>query len=106
VEAFENTYREILTDVKTKLPNCEIVLLEPFLIPVDPEKDAWRVDLDPKIAAVRKLSREFGVTFIPFDGLFQELCAKQDPALFSADGVHPNDAGHAFIAQEWLKRVL
>ncbi len=106
VEAFESTYREILTEVKEKLPDCKIILLEPFLIPVDPQKDAWRIDLDPKIGAVRRLSREFQTVFIPLDGLYQELCTDKDPSLFSADGVHPNDAGHAFLAEQWLKRVL
>ncbi len=105
-ETFETTYREILTEVREKLPYCKIILLEPFLIPTDPQKEAWRVDLDPKIGAVRRLSREFGTVFVPLDGLYQEICADQDPVLFSADGVHPSDAGHAFLAQQWLKRVL
>ena len=103
--AFENTYREILTDVKEHLPNCRIILIEPFIIPVDPRKEEWRVDLDPKIGAIRKLAREFGADYIPMDGLYQELCAKEDPALYSGDGVHPNDAGHAFLAKQWLMRL-
>ena len=103
-EAFENTYREILTEVKEKLPNCRIILIEPFIIPVDPSKEEWRVDLDPKIGAIRKLAREFGTDYIPMDGLYQELCAKEDPAAYSGDGVHPNDAGHAFLAKQWLMR--
>lgn len=106
VEDFETVYREILTEVKEKLPDCKIILLEPFLIPVDPAKDEWRVDLDPKIGAVRRLSREFNATFIPLDGLYQEICVGVDPANYSADGVHPNDAGHAFLAKQWLNRVL
>lgn len=103
-EDFENTYREILTEVKEKLPECRIILIEPFIIPVDPAKEEWRVDLDPKIGAVRKLAREFCVEFIPMDGLYQELCAQEDPATYSEDGVHPNDAGHAFLAEQWLNR--
>ena len=104
--SFEATYRDILTEVREKLPDCRIILLEPFLIPVDPQKELWREDLDPKIQAVRRLSREFQTEFIPLDGLYQELCATRDPALFSADGVHPSDAGHAFLAEQWLKRIF
>lgn len=105
-EAFEATYREILTEVKEKLPDCKIILLEPFIIPVDPQKEEWREDLDPKIGAVRRLAREFNAVFIPLDGLYQELCSQNDAGLYSGDGVHPNDAGHAFLAEQWLKRVL
>ncbi len=104
--AFEATYREILTEVKEKLPECQIVICEPFIIPVDPSKEEWREDLDPKIGAVRRLAREFEAIFIPLDGLYAELCAQNDPALFSDDGVHPNDAGHAFLAEQWLYRVM
>lgn len=106
MEQFEQTYREILTEVQNKLPNCRIILLEPFLIPSDPEKERWRVDLDPKIEAVRRLSRKFHTEFIPLDGLYQEQCAQNNPTEFSADGVHPSDKGHAFLAKEWIKRVL
>ncbi len=101
VESFEQTYREILTEVKEKLPDCKIIILEPFLIPVDPAKEEWRVDLDPKINSIRKLTREFSAIFIPLDGLYQEACSQHSPAEYSADGVHPNDVGHAFLAEQW-----
>ncbi len=83
----------------------EIILLEPFLIPADPAKAVFREDLDPKIQVIREVARKYKVEFVPLDGIFAEKCVFTDPAVFSADGVHPADDGHAVIAAEWLKRV-
>ena len=78
-EAFEASYRSILTDVREKL-GAQIVLCEPFLLPVPPDRRAWRVDLDPKIAVVRELAREYEATLVPLDGIFAQACTRREPA--------------------------
>jgi acyl-CoA thioesterase-1 len=80
-----------------------LVLLEPFLLPVKAEQAAWREDLDPKIAVVRKLAAEFGATFLPMDGSFAVAAAARPAAEWAADGVHPTLAGHALLARQWLQ---
>ncbi len=103
VEAFEAGYRDILT--QTKATGAFITIMEPFVLPYPADRVAWREDLDPKIQAVRRLAREFGAVYIPLDGLLAELITTREPQYYSADGVHPTDAGHAFIAKAWLKAV-
>jgi len=104
-EAFETSCRSILKDVRGKL-DAQIVLCEPFLLPVPPDRAAWRVDLDPKIAVVRKLAREFEATLVPLDGIFAQASTRREPAFWAPDGVHPTPAGHALIAQAWLRAVI
>ncbi|SHF49039.1 Lysophospholipase L1 [Caldanaerobius fijiensis DSM 17918] len=104
VEAFESDYRYILDQVKEKL-NAKIILCEPFVLPTPEDRVQWREDLDPKIHVVRKLAREYGAIFIPLDGIMAQACARKEPAFWAADGVHPTPAGHALIAQAWLKAV-
>ncbi|WP_234346410.1 hypothetical protein [Cellulomonas timonensis] len=48
------------------------MLVEPFLTPVRPEQHAWSPDLDPRIAVVRHLAAEHGVTLAPADGLLAQ----------------------------------
>jgi lysophospholipase L1-like esterase len=84
----------------------KIILLEPFLVPSAPEKMHFYDDVYEKILVVRKLAREFKTTFIPLDGIFAEACVATPSEVFSLDGVHPTDAGHSLIAQEWLKRIV
>mgnify|MGYP001251089290 CR=1 FL=1 len=104
VEAFEADYRHILERTKKEL-GAKLIICEPFVLPFPEDRLAWREDLDPKIAAVRKLAREFGAIFIPLDGIFAAACAAREPAFWAADGVHPTFRGHALIAQAWLKAV-
>lgn len=104
VEAFESDYRYILDQVKERL-NAKIILCEPFVLPTPEDRVQWREDLDPKIHVVRKLAREYGAIFIPLDGIMAQACARKEPAFWAADGVHPTPAGHALIAQAWLKAV-
>lgn len=104
VEAFEADYRYILDQVKEEL-GAKIIILEPFVLPTPEDRMQWREDLDPKIQAVRKLAREYGALLIPLDGIMAQACTRREPAFWAADGVHPTPAGHALIAQAWLKAV-
>jgi len=103
-EAYEHDYRTILTDVRDKL-NARLIVVEPFLLPTPPDREAWRVDLDPKIAVARKLAREFGAVFVPLDSVFAEAATHREMAFWLSDGVHPTAAGHALIAQAWLRAI-
>ncbi len=79
--------------------------MEPFLIPVQEMQIKWREDLDPKINAIRELAREFGAELIPLDGIFNSVSIYKPLNFWTADGVHPTEAGHALIAREWLKFI-
>jgi len=103
-EEFESVYAELLSQVRDKL-GAHLVLCEPFLLDTMPERARWREDLDPKIHTVRKLAREFGAHLVPFDGLFASAATQRELAFWSADGVHPSAAGHALMAQAWLRAV-
>lgn len=103
-EAYEKNYRTLLEWLRRDLPQAKLMVIEPFLIPTDSQKDCWHEDLDPKIQAARKLAREYADYFLPMDGLFQRMIVKgAGPQELSADGVHPTEAGHAAIAAEYLR---
>ncbi len=104
VEAFEKDYRKILTKTKENL-NAQIILCEPFVLPVPEDRKQWREDLDPKIQVVRGLALEFGALYIPFDGIFAEACTRREPSFWAADGVHPTQTGHALMAKAWIDAV-
>ncbi len=104
IDTFTEEYRQLLSQVKRDLPNTRIVIMEPFLLHVQPGQSAWREDLDPKIQVVRALAAEFADCFIPLDALMSARHAQGVPlAALATDGVHPTPTGHGFIAREWLK---
>ena len=103
-EAFRDSCRALLERTRERL-DAAIVICEPFVLPVPADREAWREDLDPKIAAARALAREFKAVYVPFDGMFAAASTTVDPAYWAADGVHPTDTGHALMAEEWIRRV-
>jgi lysophospholipase L1-like esterase len=105
VDDFEKNTRTLLEQTTQALPSIKLILMEPFVLPVPDDRRAWREDLDPKLAVVRHLAREFNALLIPLDGIFAAACTQQPPAFWAADGVHPSSAGHALIAKSWLEAV-
>lgn len=103
-ENYERDFRKICAQVSSIL-HARLIIMEPFLLPTPVDRVAWRVDLDPKIAVARKLAREYGAIFVPLDGVFASAATKESMEFWLADGVHPTAAGHALIAQAWLKTV-
>jgi lysophospholipase L1-like esterase len=103
-DAFEAAYRDILERTRKSL-RAKLILIEPYVLPVPADRMKWREDLDPKIDAVRRLSREFDALLLPMDGIFAQACSKREPAFWAPDGVHPARPGQALIAQSWLKAL-
>jgi lysophospholipase L1-like esterase len=103
VETYKDNFHTLL-EMSAKAGQ-RLIILEPFLLPVPEDRKGWRVDLDPKIAAAHELAHEFKAIYVALDGLFAEVSARRDPAFWLPDGVHPSLAGHALIAQAWLRAV-
>lgn len=101
VEAFAADYRAILEAARAQ--GMRLILCEPFLLPVSREQWAWREDLNEKIDAIRQLAQEYHAWYVPLDGLFAQAATQRPPDFWTPDGVHPSPAGHALIAQAWLK---
>jgi len=104
IESYETSYRNILTATRGRL-SARLILMEPFLLPVPEDRLAWRADLDPRIDVVRSLAVEFDAVLVPLDGIFAAATERREPAYWAPDGVHPTTAGHALIAQSWLRAV-
>jgi lysophospholipase L1-like esterase len=101
---YEDNYRAILQTVRQNL-SARLIVCEPFVLPVPQDRVRWREDLDPKIDAARRLAREFDAIYVPLDGIFAAAATRCEPAFWAEDGVHPEPAGHALIAQSWLRAV-
>ncbi|WP_410511701.1 SGNH/GDSL hydrolase family protein [Paenibacillus sp. BR2-3] len=103
-DQFEASYRDLIERTRKSL-DAKLVLVEPFVLPVPEDRKGWRRDLDPKIHIVREMAREYGALLVPLDGLFAAASVKAEPAYWAPDGVHPSPAGHALIADAWLRTV-
>ncbi len=105
VPRYEKVYRELLTWTKEALPDCKIVLCEPFVLQFGAVGEDWLPEMAERGAIVKKLAAEFGAVFVPFQTVVRDAAAISKPELILADGVHPRLAGHQIMAKAWIKEV-
>ena len=104
-ERFEEEYRTILERTRRET-HAKLVLLSPFVIPINAERRSWEEDITAKITVTRRLAEEFGAVYIPLQEIFHSLSKQNELITFYAgDGVHPTFVGHGVIANEVLKAL-
>jgi len=110
VAAYEAGCRDILTQVRDG-SDAGVIILEPFLLDTSHEYDfipgaaEIRKHLRQIIAVARQLGEEFADVYVPLDELFRKASDGVDPAHWADDAIHPTPAGHALIADAWVKAV-
>ncbi len=76
---FENGYRTLLQQTKQQLPNVQLVLCEPFILPVGKVKDKWveySHEIEKRQEIVKLLSAENNAIFVKFQSAFNKALSK------------------------------
>ena len=99
----EENLRYMVSTARVANPNMKIVLCDLFWMPdvkMDDDKKARQ-------AIVRRLAKELGLFFVPFEKLFYETLLKEHPVRtwWVWDNVHPTYGAHMRMADEWLSTV-
>jgi lysophospholipase L1-like esterase len=97
---FEDNYRACLANVGGA---SRVLLVEPFVLPVNEEQERWHEDLDEKRVVVARLAAEFAYGFVPLQSLLTATAEDHGAAALAQDGVHPTALGHRIIADAWLE---
>lgn len=104
-EDFARDYRYLLESLQETAAEVRLVLLEPFLLPVEASQADWAEDLNPKVERIRQLASEFRATFVPLGAILADEANRTSARELAADGVHPTALGHQVIAEAWLDKV-
>jgi len=105
-ESFERDYRWMLDQLAERLPGVPVVMIVPFVADVSEDVKRIHVDLDPKVAIIRRLAAEHGHTLVDLEQILAgALSTGMPPERFAEDGVHPTPIGHRAIADAWLDAV-
>ncbi|MBR2472270.1 MAG: SGNH/GDSL hydrolase family protein [Clostridia bacterium] len=105
-EKFEMVYCLVIEELKAKLPNLKLMILEPFVLegPSTTEHiDYFKTETAKRAAAAKRVADKYGIKFVPLQEKFNEAAKKAPETYWLVDGVHPTSAGHELIAREWIK---
>ncbi|MDD4923173.1 MAG: SGNH/GDSL hydrolase family protein [Bacteroidales bacterium] len=105
-DVYETQYRELLTKIKTALPNVRFVLGEPYAIKGVREKiDVWYPEFNAYREVAKKMAEEFKAVFIPYQLIYEAAVSKAPKSYFTTDGIHPSLAGLGLVADAWFSYV-
>jgi lysophospholipase L1-like esterase len=107
-DQYEEGYDRLLGETAKALPKLQLVLCEPFALPVGKYKDNWdkhREELAKRQANVEKLAAKYHAPVVHFQKVFDEACRKAPAEYWIWDGVHPTYSGHQLMADEWVRVV-
>jgi lysophospholipase L1-like esterase len=100
---FAASYARALDNLQAA--NARPIIMEPFMLPTEPDRVAMRDDLNQRITIARDLARQFGALYLPLDGMFHAASTTTPMQYWASDGIHPTLAGHALIANAWVAAV-
>ncbi len=104
-DAFLRKYEELLDRTRQRIPDCKIILGEPFAIKgvmfVD---DKWYPQFKEYQQAVHEVSSKYKTVLISYQSHFDKAQKKASGSYWAVDGVHPSLAGHQLMSQCWLSK--
>lgn len=78
VPRYAGFYRKLIDWTREKLPDCKLVLCEPFVLETGVVTPEWVQEMDQRRAAVKSLADEYGAVFVPFQSVLS--AAAERPA--------------------------
>ncbi|MDB4582051.1 SGNH/GDSL hydrolase family protein [Draconibacterium sp.] len=105
LKKFEEHYRSILDKTKKVLPGTQIILCEPFILPVGKvleNLEIYETEVKKQQKIIRKLAKNYNAVFVELQKPFTKACEKAPANYWIWDGIHPMPAGHELIAREWI----
>lgn len=103
VETYETGFTALLKETREALPNTTLVICEPFVLRCGAIDDSWFPEFDERRAVAKKVAKDAGALWVPFQTMFDDAVSDATPPNYWAgDGVHPTMAGHALMAETWL----
>jgi lysophospholipase L1-like esterase len=107
IQVYQTDYKALIERTLSALPSVRIVICEPFLIyggtALD---DTWNAAFAPYREIARSLAKEYKLTFVPFQKVYDEALKKAPASFWGPDGVHPALPGAQLMAEAWIKSVF
>lgn len=106
IKRFEKYYRCLLDEIKERLPDAKVMILECFAcrdVNCSEDEKRYLQHLKEYAEVERKLANEYNLEFIPLFDELTKLAKENGSELYLYDGTHPNAAGAMYIATNWIE---
>ena len=100
---YETTLRALIQRAVDQT-GCKLIVAEPYVIEKDRD-NSQRTDTERIAGIARKVANEFGAIVVRTQEAFDTALQHSEPEDWSHDRIHPNLAGHAIIAQAYLRAI-
>lgn len=105
IDVFEDIYLKMLDEIKQKLPDLKIILMEPFFCDGDATRiypEGFKAIYD-YAKVVKRVAEKTNSTFVPLQNALNEIVKNGGTTQILYDGVHTNPGGARLIALKWLE---
>lgn len=103
-KTYRENYDRLLSDTKKKLPDVKLIIGEPYAVNhVKVVNDSWFPAFDEYREIARDLAGKYDAVFIPYQDIYAKAAKEAGASYWTHDGVHPNTAGDALMAQAILE---
>ena len=103
LEEYTDTLRTLLRRAVEET-GCRLILADPYII--EPDRDEpQRAASDKFVTVVAGLAEEFDAVHIPTQQVFDSALLSTTSRDWADDRIHPNLAGHALIAEAFMKAL-
>lgn len=105
-EKFEKIYDMFLSEVKAALPDVKIIILGAFVTKGKAAEEAWgyfEPETKKRAESAKRLAEKYGCVFVDIQSEFDKAIERYPEPYWTAEGVHPTEAGHEIIKRAWLK---
>lgn len=105
-EKYYKIYSMLIEEIKEALPEVKIMILEPFALKGDGNRDYYdefRVETEKRAAKAKMIAEKYNLKFIPLQEKLDEADKTAPEGYWLRDGVHPTAMGHELIKREWIK---
>ncbi|MBQ2615049.1 MAG: SGNH/GDSL hydrolase family protein [Clostridia bacterium] len=105
-EKYGLVYDLLIQEVREKLPETKIILMEPFVLKGCETEEHWeyfQTEVPKRAQKVKEICEKYGLTFVPLQEKFHEAEKLAPADYWLRDGVHPTPMGNELLAREWMK---
>lgn len=106
---FEDIYSILLRETKEALPETRVILMGAYVTPGEATNQKWecfREEVGKRREITRRLAGFYQADYIDLQRMFDRELEKTDSLHWTVDGIHPTNAGHKLIAEEWKHYAL